>query len=134
MSRHDYSTVQAWQHQLNGLWAICRWSTTTGSCLIWMEEENLGESAALVQILREFFDGRQQNPEIESLRGQLTQLQQRVAVVEAVLSSGGRGGRGRSQMPVMRATLIGDQFIPLTRNFGTFGSMGLAGAIGRAIL
>jgi hypothetical protein len=67
----------------------------------YMEEENLGESAALVQILREFFDGRQQNPELESLRGQLIQLQQRVAVVEAVLSSGGRGGRGRSQTPMM---------------------------------
>ncbi len=53
--------------------------------LPYMEEENLGECAAQVQILREFFDGRQQNPEIESLRGQLTQLQQRVAVVEAKL-------------------------------------------------
>ncbi|MCT7975938.1 hypothetical protein [Laspinema olomoucense] len=68
----------------------------------YMEEENLGESAALVQILREFFDGRQQNPEIESLKSQLVQLQQRVAVVEAVLSSGGRGSRGRNSMPVMR--------------------------------
>jgi hypothetical protein len=67
----------------------------------YMEEENLGESAALVQILREFFDGRQQNPEIDSLKAQLTQLQQRVAVVEAVLSSGGRGSRGRNSMPVM---------------------------------
>lgn len=66
----------------------------------YMDEENLGESAALVQILREFFDGRQQNPEIESLRGQLAELQQRVAVVEAVLSSG--RGRGRSLPPVMR--------------------------------
>ena len=68
----------------------------------YMDEENLGESAALVQIVREFFDGRQQNPEIESLRSQLAELQQRVAVVEAVLNSSGGRGRGRSQTPVMR--------------------------------
>ncbi|AFY85497.1 hypothetical protein [Oscillatoria acuminata] len=66
----------------------------------YMDEQNLGESAALVQIVREFFDGRQQNPEIDSLRAQLAELQQRVAVVEAVLSSGSR--RGQNSTPVMR--------------------------------
>ncbi len=67
-----------------------------------MEEQNLGESAALVQILREFFDGSQQNPELDTLKAELVQLQQRMAVVEAVLSSGRGGSRGRSSMPVMR--------------------------------
>ena len=67
----------------------------------YMEEENLGESAALVQIVREFFDGSQKNPELDALKSELVQLQQRVAVVEAVLSSGGRGGRGRSLPPMM---------------------------------
>jgi hypothetical protein len=67
----------------------------------YMEEQNLGERAALVQILREFFDGRQQNPELEALKSELVQLQQRMAVVEAVLRAGGRGGSRRSSMPVM---------------------------------
>ncbi|MCT7975248.1 hypothetical protein [Laspinema olomoucense] len=67
----------------------------------YMDEENLGESAALVQILREFFDGRQQNSELDALKSELVQLQQRVAVVEAVLRAGGSGGRGRSQTPMM---------------------------------
>ncbi len=67
----------------------------------YMEEQGLGESAALVQILREFFDGSQQNPELDTLKSELVQLQQRVAVVEAVLRAGGRGGSGRSSMPVM---------------------------------
>ncbi|MCT7968987.1 hypothetical protein NG799_21990 [Laspinema sp. D1] len=66
----------------------------------YMDETGLGESAALVQILREFFDGTAKNPEIESLRSQLAELQQRMAVVEAVLSSGGR--RGQNSTPVMR--------------------------------
>jgi hypothetical protein len=66
----------------------------------YMDEENLGESAALVQIVREFFDGSQQNPELDALKSELVQLQQRMAVVEALLSAG-RGGGRRNSMPVM---------------------------------
>ncbi|MCT7963423.1 hypothetical protein NG791_22360 [Laspinema sp. D1] len=65
-----------------------------------MEEQNLGESAALVQILREFFEGSQKNPELESLNSERVQLHQGMTGVEAVLSSG-PGGTGRNSMPVM---------------------------------
>ncbi|HEY9838530.1 MAG TPA: hypothetical protein V6D27_16720, partial [Vampirovibrionales bacterium] len=37
----------------------------------------------------------------DTLKAELVQLQQRMAVVEAVLSSGRGGSRGRSSMPVM---------------------------------
>ncbi|MCT7954329.1 hypothetical protein [Laspinema palackyanum] len=58
----------------------------------------------MVQILREFFEGSQKNPELESLKSERVQLQQGMAVVEAVLSSGG-GGTGRNSMPVMSQSI-----------------------------
>lgn len=60
-----------------------------------MDEQGLSESAALVQIVKEFFDGKQSNPEIETLKSQIAQLQQRMAVVEGVLAAA--SGRGRSK-------------------------------------
>lgn len=53
-----------------------------------MKEQQLTESAAIVKILQQFFEGNNINPapdlsqELESLQSTINQLQQRLAVLE----------------------------------------------------
>ncbi len=91
----------------------------------YMKEESLTESAAIVKILKQFFDGTPkvdtQDDEIASLKADMAQLQQRLAILEQAVMSGQRFSKSTtSHYRTRQSTVLPPQSgADLARRLGT---------------
>ena len=95
----------------------------------YMENESLTESAALVRIIRQFFDGAIAQPKATperssdataSLKAEMASLQQRLSVLEQVVASGAKRGRTSftKTVKIPPPTLPPQSEVELARRFG----------------
>ena len=99
----------------------------------WMLAESLTESAALVKIIKQFFDGTAVTPiaepilgdEIARLKADVAQLQQRLTILEQVVTSGRQFSKTRARteiQPKPQPSLPPQTIANLARRLGVSGS------------